>query len=322
MRYPPELVLRVNKIFHDIDANQYADEHPEIFVDEIARWCKIGQLFMSSNSEKVCLLDIGSGTGFVPLQIGQFLKKSDLLICSDVSANMLTVCKTNLDSKLNCTIEYLLLDGVRINLMSNSLDYITLNSVLHHIPDFSVFFEEINRLMKVNGWLIIAHEPYRPFFEHRFLWNNYRFVSKIVKFDPKRFIYVRLRKVGIPGIAGKFYQVSSQETERRQEMVESVNKRLLDEEVISSPLTAIEISEIVDIHSPTAGLGHRDRGINIAEILELYLPNFEIEYLEMYRHLAKVTSANQFTKLYDSFLKKLYPETGSTFLAVLSKSGG
>lgn len=322
MDYPAELVLRVNEIFHDIDASQYADDHAEIFVDEVDRWERIGRLFIANNPEKIRLLDIGSGTGFVPLQVGRFLKEEDLLICSDISVNMLNTCKKNLDKKFDFPVEYLVLDGKQIDLVSSSLDSITLNSVLHHIPDFSIFFEEVNRLMKVNSRLIIAHEPYRPFYTHRFLWNNYRFVKKLVTFKPKPFIYNKLEKAGVLGTTSRFHKASfpSKTASRRQEIAKRINDRLLEEGAIKTHLTAAQIAAIVDIHSPTAGGYHRDRGIDVSEILELYLPNYEVEYLETYRHLCKVTSANRFTKWYDAVLKRIYPKAGSTFLVVLRKS--
>ncbi|MFC1548829.1 class I SAM-dependent methyltransferase [Candidatus Omnitrophota bacterium] len=318
MKYTTEFVLKVNEIYHDIEGSVYENKHPEIFQDELIRWQKVGRAFIANNSEKIHLLDIGSGTGFVPEQIGGFLKRGDLLVCSDISADILNICEKNIsDKKFECDLRYIKLDGKEIDLGSNEFDYITLNSVLHHIPDLPIFFKEINRLLKINGRLIIGHEPNRPFYTHNFLWNYYRLIS--CAFSPERFIAAILRRLKLFKIAGKIRKRCNQEVELDNRIAEDTNKHLLEEGIIEAPLTTEQICEIVDIHSPTAGGYHKDRGIDISEILKDHLPGFEIEYLETYNHLCKLSSKNKFTKWHDSILKKIYPKSGSTFLVILRK---
>ena len=43
MRYSPELVLKVNELFHDVEGSAYAGVHPEIFEGETARWDEIAR---------------------------------------------------------------------------------------------------------------------------------------------------------------------------------------------------------------------------------------------------------------------------------------
>lgn len=313
-RYETEFVLKVNELYHDVEAIEYKSRHDEIFVDEVARWQVIGEKFIAGSAAKIRLLDIGSGTGFVPLQIGGFLKEDATLICSDISATILNACMKEISShKFKCCFEYVKLDGQKINLTSNSLDYITLNSVLHHIPNQATFFKEINRLLKTGGYLIIGHEPNRPFYSHRFLWNNYRYVSFVVY--PRQFVLSILRRFGLTQIAAGL----KPEVKTESKLVEGVNKRLLQEGIIKTPLSGSRLTEIVDIHSPTAGGYHKDKGIDISEIIKEQLPNFSIEYFDTYNHLCKVSSKNRFTKCYDSALRSGFPKTGATFMAVLRK---
>jgi len=77
MHYSDELVLRANQLYHDIAAGHYAGSHPEIFRHLRARWQRTADRFMASRPPSISLLDVGSGTGFVPLQIAQFLDKRD-----------------------------------------------------------------------------------------------------------------------------------------------------------------------------------------------------------------------------------------------------
>ena len=317
MNYSDKFVLKVNEVYHDVEQKEYENKHPDIFEDEKVRWKKIGRQFIN-NSKKISLLDIGSGTGFVPLQLGQFMKKKDLFVCSDISSNILNVCKTNVsDKKFKCLFKYLKLNGKKIDLESDTFDYITLNAVLHHVPNFSVLFKDINRLLKANGHLIIGHEPNMSFYTHRLLWPNYRFVSLL--FDTKQFALTLLRKFNLFEFTRRVYQRFNQEIKTYNRIVDEVNKGLLKEGVIKTPLTADQMTEIVDIHSPTAGGYHKDRGIDLSGILKNHLPDFEVDYLETYNYLCKASSKNKFTRWYDSLLSKKYPKNGATFFVVLRK---
>ena len=318
MDYPIDLVLRVNEIYHDVEGQDYEERHPEIFAGEAARWKAIGQSLLAGNSSKIRVLDVGSGTGFVPLQIGPFLNKDDQLICSDVSANMLRVCEAALSHRFEFSIEYLKLDGKTIDLASDSLDYVTLNSVLHHVPDLSIFFKEIDRLMKTGGRLIICHEPNRRFYAHGFLWHNSRFTEMLM--SPRKLIGLMLRKLGLYDLVRTVFTVSDPGVQRHRAIADDVNRRLLDERVIDAPLSSSQVAEIVDIHSPTAGGGrHKDRGIDVSEIVARYLPEYEVESLETYGHLPDV-SRNRIVRWYDSVLARVFPDAGATLLVILRKT--
>lgn len=231
---------------------------------------------------------------------------------------MLNVCKEKIaERKFKCNFEYLKLDGQNINLASNILDYITINAVLHHVPNLSILFEETNRLLKVNGRMIIGCEPNKFFYEHKFLWNNYKIISFI--FDPQEFILGVLRRLNLFEVARSLCQNFSQRVTIYNSIIEEVNDRLLKEEIIKTPMTADKLTEIVDIQSPTAGGYKKGRGIDMIAILSECLTNVGVEYFETYEHLCKASFKNKFTRWYDSFLKKKYPNTGATLFLALKK---
>ncbi len=41
LKYPKELVIRINEVYHDVEARYYDERHPLIFLDEAERWEKI-----------------------------------------------------------------------------------------------------------------------------------------------------------------------------------------------------------------------------------------------------------------------------------------
>jgi ubiquinone/menaquinone biosynthesis C-methylase UbiE len=318
MKYTADFVIKVNEIYADVEGREYENRHPEIFIDESDRWCRIGKQFVAGSAEKITLLDIGSGTGFVPLKIADLLKENDTCICSDVSYGMLDVCKKNLSGKkFKCNFAYLKLDGKTINLESDSLTHITLNSVLHHVPDFSLFFKEVDRLLRIKGRLIIGHEPSKSFYTNKLLRINSKLCDILA--NPKLYAAYRLKKFGLIDASSRLFKDRYAAVMSNKRRLEEANRRFLKAGLVKEPLTADQLSEIVDFHSPTAGGFHKERGINISELLSNYLPNYEIEHFETYNHLGKVRPQNRLMKRYDWFLKKLFPRAGATFLVVLKK---
>jgi len=144
MIYSIDQILKINEIFHDVEAVDYY--HPDIMKYESIHWQKIGEKIIKNKKKPITILDIGTGKGFVPLQIGRFLTQKDLLFLSDISSNLFNECRKNLEkeSKLYRS-KFIKCDGKIYNLEPNTIDII---SVLHHIPNFSNFFKEINKLLK------------------------------------------------------------------------------------------------------------------------------------------------------------------------------
>jgi len=318
MAFSAQLVLRANEIYHDVEEAEYAGKHPEIFERESARWRWIGQQFIAPHPIPLCVLDVGCGTGFVATQIGPFLKTGDLMICSDLSARMLDVCRRSIEQQnLPCECRYMKLDGHRIPIEKASCDFVTMNSVLHHVPDVRGFLGEIGRVLKVDGRVVIAHEPNRHFYQHPFLWHNSRMMAILL--SPRRAAGSLLRRLHLIDLVRRLLRPVSSPIAAHGQTVSEVNRRLMTEGLISMPLTVDEMTGIVDVHSPTAGGIHRERGIDIQEIL----PGFELELIETYNHLGDaVMSSNRFARRYDEYLRTRFPTAGATLLAVLRKKPG
>ena len=177
-------VSKVNEIYHDIEAELYSQRHPEIYVDEVKRWRKIARKYFKNSP--ISILDIGVGAGFVPLTIAPFLKGKDTIICSDISSEMLKVCQRETSKrKFQCQFKFVKLGRQDNNLTSvvqNPVDFVTINSVLHHIQNIDKFFSQIYAVLSKKGVLIILHEPNRLFFNNWFLWNNYVLLDRIFDF--------------------------------------------------------------------------------------------------------------------------------------------
>ena len=319
MKYSNEFVRRVNEVYHDVESGRYEEAHPEIFRREVGRWTDIARRFIADPDRPLRILDVGCGTGFVAQTIGPALKAEDTVVCADISQGMLDVCRANLaGAPLHC--EFHKLSGGRIELPSASFDRITMNSLLHHVPDVGALLGEADRLLVPSGRCVVGHEPNRRFFRHPFLWNNYTCLS--VLFSPRQAAGRLLRAAGLMAVARRLTRRLSRSMRAHERVVARVNEILLGEGALRRPLAADKLTEIVDVHSPTAGGFHADRGLDAAELLERFLPNFELEHLETYDHLCEAGAKNRFTRWYDARLRRRCGLDGATFLAVLKKRPG
>ncbi|MFW9828931.1 MAG: class I SAM-dependent methyltransferase [Candidatus Thorarchaeota archaeon] len=318
MKSNKELVLKINEIFHDITAFNYDKKHSNVFFDEYHRWQNFGIKYLINNSNNIKLLDIGTGTGFVPMTIAGFLKKGDFFYCSDISSNILERCRDKLKKiDFKCNFEFLKVNGSDINLRSESFNFVTLNSVLHHIPDFSQFFKEVNRLLKPNGYLVIGHEPNKNFVENKFLFNNFRLITLI--FNRKRILPTIFRKIKSHKTAKYFENIFKIKPTVTIDTIKKINNQLLELKITNRVLTLEEISKMVDFHSPTAAGYRFGKGIDIKSVSNKYLSNFDIVYFETYNHLGKATNKNYFTRFYSSILKRIFPQRGGSFFIILKK---
>ena len=151
-----KIVEKVNEVYHDVINEYYDEAHPAILTGEKKRWINSIEYFKSKKPLRI--LDIGTGTGFVPLTIAKYLKKKDEFICLDISSKMLKLAENKIKSNaFKCNFKFA--NKEISELEDDSIDVITIDSVLHHIEDIEIFLFHINRILKEKGILIIGHEP-------------------------------------------------------------------------------------------------------------------------------------------------------------------
>jgi ubiquinone/menaquinone biosynthesis C-methylase UbiE len=313
MRYTPELVLKVNEVFHDVEGSTYADVHPEIFEGETARWDEIARLEVASRQHPIRVMDIGCGTGFVAERIAPVLSSDDTIVCADLSQAILDACRKTLGpGRFACQFEFVKLDGRLLGQPDASCDVVTMNSVLHHLPDLGATLREIGRILTPGGCFIVAHEPNRRFYANRAMRARARLVGVVAA--PKQTAGAVLRKLGLMSLVHRIVK-----RRHHTAVLDDVNRRLLDAKAIERPLTQDELTAIVDVQSPTAGGWHPDRGIDIAALAAQHLPNFDCR-LVTYDHLGSGTDrAGGVLAKYAKRLARKRPKDGATLLAVLTK---
>ncbi len=325
MEYSENIVLRVNELYHDLEGEGYHLKHEDIFIGDKDYWGEfISKYVDRSEDENRVFLDIGTGSGFVPLLVGRSLKLGDIFYCSDISRNILDAAKNNIEKQGSKNeFRYLKVDGRSIDLPDATVDFVTINSVLHHIPVFEGFFQEINRVLKPGGRIVVGHEPNRAFFLNRLLWGN--FVTIFLLLNPATTMYLLLDRVGLVPFVKKLFRMKTQQAGNEYaQMVASINEKLHEEGMINEPLSIEEISKIIDFHSPTAGQKanrfNQEKGIDMLALITECLPGYKVESYETYNHLFRISHKNWLLRGYSTILKRVYPNAGAAFFSVVRKS--
>ncbi len=303
------LVTLINKVFHDVEADLYMDRHPEIYEYEAVQWRMLFkqqlQEYKKQQSDAITLLDIGSGLGFVPNAISPLFTDTDTIIFSDISTGMLKKAE-ELFMHAPFKKNFLNVHGASYDeVKSVSVDFVTLNSVLHHVPNIKALFSEIDRVLKPGGILIIKHEPNIRFSKSFVLRTLY---SLLLKIRLKRSTLRRRQSVG-----------SSESSSILTNVVQILKEK---EGLVFRPeLSLNQLQAIVDIHSPTA-LGGMDmtRGFDPTTMQKVYFPSYQVLVMQTYGYFGKIRdNRNQIRNLSSALLKTLFPNRGYFFEIVLKK---
>lgn len=292
-----ETVKKINEIYHDKEAKFYDRLHQGIMEREEGHWEQQRKYFV--RKEKLAVLDVGTGTGLVPYLVVRWLKKGDELICNDISSVMLKQVKEKLNRlDIKCTLKFLKAPADQLGLPTESIDVITLNSVLHHLPSARAFFREASRVLKPGGVMIIFHEPNKKYSHSKFL----LFLNRL--FNKLHLLFVRRKK-------GENYE----------ELYNEVRKELVRQQVLTRRLSDREITQLVDYQSPTAGGGiDQKKGFDVSEIFKKIKKDYKIELFFTYSHLGKRNySRTIFIKAIEWMLGKLMPKKGGAFCSILRR---
>lgn len=304
-----DLVKQVNKIFHDVEADFYDARHPEIIGyerDLIAQTADVLWQHFGDVPQLICV-DIGTGTGFVPATFAGLCKqrrKTIRWILCDISLSMLQNARSKLQKSGAQVTGCIVMDAERLPLARSTVDVITVNSVLHHLPRPDEFLAQCFDLLHLEGLLIVSHEP-RLGYYRSLLWSVAKLVQYIMFAVNRLRAFLWRERVMSSGSEDSFWM----QVESKLRAVGITN------------LSRQRIKRLVDFHSPTAG-GSLDprRGIDVGGLLT---DGWEILEMRTYAHLGKLAlkrSKHRLLRYIDRMLASVFPQAGSLFCFVARKA--
>jgi SAM-dependent methyltransferase len=133
---------------HDFFTQVKADYLSQIFSEK--------QFF----NEEINALDVGCGHGLIHPYLLEKNENRLRLSGVDVASTVIDIAAAN-----NPEVDYKSYDGVSLPYEDNTFDVVFAICVMHHVPplQWNQFIEEMKRVVKINGLLIIfEHNPINP----------------------------------------------------------------------------------------------------------------------------------------------------------------
>jgi ubiquinone/menaquinone biosynthesis C-methylase UbiE len=175
-----EQQIRENIEFHDKTANDYASTHGEIFNDieqeRLSMALKESLKAVKTGSENFRALDYGCGSGNITKKL---LSLNINVVAADVSSHFLALVLKQSPGKKLSTLK---LNGKDLaNVEADSFDFISVYSVLHHIPDYLGAIIELARVCKPGGIIYVDHEHNDEYFSETEVYKDFK--SKVLRIN-------------------------------------------------------------------------------------------------------------------------------------------
>jgi ubiquinone/menaquinone biosynthesis C-methylase UbiE len=136
-------------VYWDNDAKKYDNRAKKSY----KAYQKMINLIKKEITDEMTVLDIGTGTGEIPVNI---YKNAKSIEATDVSPEMIKIAQNKSEARGIQNIKFLVQDSNNLSYKDNSFDVIIIINLLHFIPNPENVLNEAKRLLKKDGKIIIA----------------------------------------------------------------------------------------------------------------------------------------------------------------------
>ena len=302
------LIRRVNQLYHDFQAATFDRIHQARHKAEMAFWRhEVAARLVSKNFRQG--IDLCSGTGFVASALLPRLESGTWVVCTDISTRALGRAQRSLKEFGN-QLRTCVASAEYLPFPDESVDWVTINAGLHHIPQPKKALKEVDRILKRGGYFFLGFEPNArfpssgaPYWLERFLWHVFWYLS------PRRNFKRVARKLGRPG-------PHPNETEH----LDAINQVLVQEGLIEKPLSLPDLRELVDVHSRQTDADHNETAFVTDELLNRFFPSYRIHYLRYTDYGGEMLKRHPWLRAaYDKVMAAMFPGKGRLFTWVLQK---
>jgi len=303
----PGLTLRVNEIYHDLQAAEFNQLHRRRHAVESRFWKSAVSRRLARDGARFGV-DLCTGTGFVPRVLLETLPAVRIL-CVDLSANALKQAEAVLKQHAG-RVTFHAGDVGALPVSAESADWVSMNAALHHIPHPENVLGEVDRVLKPGGRFCLGHEPNALFFNsrivfglERLVWNAFWYLS------PSR---------NWARVSRRLRRQTAAHAEH--DHLDAINRLLLAEAAISSPLSIHDLRALVDVHADSHAGDDHSRGFCFRDVLQRHFAGYALETLvfsdyggEMMRRYSGLRT------LYDGVMGQVAPGKGQLFSCILRK---
>ena len=148
-----------DKLFKLGDADSY-NEVVDLFdkyTEQFTRHLPAPMMAMAAVQANQCILDIGTGTGIVALEVARSLSEGGKVVGIDLSDGMLATARAKAEKEgLAEQAEFLKMDAEALQFEDNAFDNVLSLYALRHFPNPEKAVAEMHRVLKPGGNVVVA----------------------------------------------------------------------------------------------------------------------------------------------------------------------
>ena len=119
------------------------------------------------------IADIGTGGGYFSLRFAGIVGEKGKVYAIDTNPKFLEFVKNTAEEKGLNNITTVLAKGGKLNLPEQSLDFIFMRNVTHHIPNRIEYFKNLKGFLKFDGRIVITEYKKGKLFTFRGMFGHY-----------------------------------------------------------------------------------------------------------------------------------------------------
>jgi ubiquinone/menaquinone biosynthesis C-methylase UbiE len=129
--------------------------------NRIRRWIQNPQKILGAYiAEGMTILDIGCGPGFFSIDMAQMVGESGRVIAADLQEGMLAKLRDKIKgTELEGRITLHKCQENKLGVFEN-VDFVLLFYMVHEVPNIKEFFDELVKILKPKGQILIAEPPF------------------------------------------------------------------------------------------------------------------------------------------------------------------
>ncbi len=252
------LIRRANRLYHECTRDSFERSHRRRFGVQRSFWHAVARAGLGARDREEAgssagdrprtILDVACGSGFVSRALAEYLRPHDRLLAVDLGEGQLRTTREHwaaLRASRAHAPAFLSLatDAQSLPLPDASVDLAAMNAALHHMPDPPKVLAEIDRVLRPGGFFALGFEPNRAYFASPALVLVGRTLDRLHWYANPRRNWRRLRAKLAP--AGRRERTGDEGLL----VLSAINDTLLREQLITEPLAAGQLLDLVDPHS-------------------------------------------------------------------------
>jgi SAM-dependent methyltransferase len=304
------LIRRANELYHELQAGAFDALHRRRHRVERLFWLRQVAPRLGEFGPGARCVDLCTGTGFVPRVLLGEAGLRVRMLCVDLSAAALEAVRRRLGQAAG-DLETHAGSATDIPREDASVDAVTLNAGLHHVPDWPAVLAEVDRVLRPGGRFCLGHEPNEAFFSSRLLrgceriiWNGFWYLS------PAR---------NLGRLARRLDRSRGRPTWHEHEHLTEISDRLREEGLIDRPLSVDELRRLIDPHTHDDE-GEHPAGFDVPKLLDGHLAGYAVEVLRFTDYGGQMLQAHPWLRgLYDWKMRVFFPGRGRLFSCIVRK---